>query len=220
MREAGAQIARHFGDRVRYHGFGNERGNADCWLPIRFDVANTAGAGPDMVRERAYPEETTPYTEGVLSVRPAADFISYEADGADILRRLSEADPTRDGRPKRSGFHPYANGEHGGFPDGSYFKIEHEYLPVIQRFGDVAVITEISDEGTGRFAEWLAEVAKRYPFIWGVFVLQPEWEQWFVDWWGGDVRLTAKGEGVRAVVEQIVAKPSASPAPRRRAARH
>lgn len=204
MRAAGRQIGEHFGrDRVTFHGWGNEFGNADCWLPIRFDGANAAG-GEDTMRTRAFPEMVVPYTEGLRSVQPDAKFIASEADGADILRRYCEVETEVFGTPPSSllSFHPYGQGD--GFPDGSYKKIETEYLPIVQAHGKGRpyLFSEISDEGTGRFAEWLAEAVRRYK-PWAVFALREEWDQWFRDWLHGDVTLTAKGEAVKPVTRAI-----------------
>src|SRR6185436_5165265 len=150
-REFGAALAARYGDRITWYAAWNEPGMDLYWPAIKME-------DPDVAIGRLLDEVTIPFTEGVRSMRPEAQFVGPEADGHGILDEALRQEGARNLHLFDAiSFHPYS---WGTFPEDSYKRIDQEFMPVSMehRSGRPIWFSESGDDGTGRIVEWTRSV--------------------------------------------------------------
>jgi len=154
VRTFGAALATRHGDDISWYAAWNEPGGDLYWPAIRSDTRQVAIA-------RLLDEVTIPFTEGVRSVVPGAQFVGPEADGDGVLDEALKQEADRGLKLFDAiTFHPYS---WGTFPDDSFKRIENEFMPAIapHRHGRPVWYSEVGDDGTGRIVEWTENVIHR-----------------------------------------------------------
>jgi len=130
LRRTAAELAKHYGSRVRYWGMGNEPD-----LPVFFPPAISADWGASA--RRAAFEQSKPFAEGIRSVIPDATLMGPETSTAGSLNAMLRAEREANA-PWYDiiSFHLYAQGGH--FPEDALARIDGagEYLAYL-RDGDV-----------------------------------------------------------------------------------
>ncbi len=154
VRRFGEALATRHGDDISWYSAWNEPGQDLYWPAIRTQEWNVALA-------RLLEEVTIPFTDGVRSVRPNAQFVGPEADHEAVIEEVLKQESDRDLHLfDVITFHPYSWGQ---FPADSYKRIDEGFFPKAteKRNGRPLWYSEIGDDGTGRIVEWTQSVASR-----------------------------------------------------------
>lgn len=193
VRAFAREMAIRYGDKVATWTAWNEPGSVGYWPPSKC----TPHIPPDEAVERLMNEVVIPFTDGVRSVFPNAEFSGIEADTWDILGRVLKAEKDRGLHLfDRITLHPYA---WGPFPEHSYERITTEFIPTILPFhnGRPVDCSEIDDDGTGKMSEWLVHILGQQWFDRITFL---DVRTWFVDWDTGNYTLTAIGKKMKQLM--------------------
>jgi len=153
-RAFGAALATRHGNDITWYAAWNEPGGDLYWPAIRSE-------NRDVAIGRLLDEVTIPFTEGVRSVRPDAQFVGPEADGEGVLDEALAQEAARGLRLFDAiTFHPYS---WGTFPEDSYKRIETEFMPATtaHRGNRPIWYSETGDDNTGRIVEWTENVVTR-----------------------------------------------------------
>jgi hypothetical protein len=153
-RAFGAALATRHGDDITWFAAWNEPGGDLYWPAIRFQ-------NRDVAIGRLLDEVTIPFTEGVRSVKPDAQFVGPEADGEGVLSEVLQQEAARELKLfDVVTFHPYSWGK---FPEDSFKRIDTEFMPatVAHRNRRPVWYSEVGDDGTGRIVEWTRDAVKR-----------------------------------------------------------
>jgi len=154
VHQFGAALANRYGADISWYAAWNEPGQHIYWPAIGLDRWDIAVA-------RLLDEVTIPFTNGVRSVRPDAEFVGPEADHEAVIRETLKQESDRGLHLfDMITFHPYSWGQ---FPVDSYKRIDDAFVPAAteRRNGRPLWYSEVGDDGTGRIVEWTSNVVTR-----------------------------------------------------------
>lgn len=154
VRRFGEALAKRHGKDISWYSAWNEPGQDLYWPAIRSEEWNVALG-------RLVEEVIIPFTDGVRSVRPDAQFVGPEADHEAVIEEVLKQENERGLHLFDTiTFHPYSWGK---FPADSYKRIDEGFVPkaTIHRNGRPLWYSEIGDDGTGQIVEWTKNVLTR-----------------------------------------------------------
>jgi hypothetical protein len=190
-RAFGAALAERHGANIWRYAAWNEPQGTIYWPPMALGDWDAAIA-------RLLDEVTIPFTEGVRSVTPDAQFVGPEADHERVIETVLRMEADR-GLHLFDAItsHPYSWGQ---FPDDSYARIEgFERETVRDRFDRPRWYSEIGDDGSGRIVEWTENVIEG-----DVDAINfHDFAQWFAPGtWGSTYAPNVKYYGMRDLIRR------------------
>jgi hypothetical protein len=193
-REFGAALATRHGNDITWFAAWNEPGGDLYWPAIRTD-------NRDVAIGRLLDEVTIPFTEGVRSVKPDAQFVGPEADGEGVLDEALQQEAARDLKLFDAiTFHPYS---WGTFPEDSYKRIDNEFMPatLAHRNRRPVWYSEVGDDGTGRIVEWTQSAVTRDVAA----INYHDFKQWFQPgtWDNGTFLPNEKYEAMQTLIARV-----------------